>query len=456
MRYTEPDEPGSKQTAGSAADRLLEENLALKRQLQELQGTKSGAAHGRPAGVWKPSRITMACLILGAAVLLVIAFFAGYLPLRRQQQLIVNEAQQQEQALPRVDVIQVGRSTKDSELELPGSVQAIAEAPILARATGYIRQRAADLGDRVKPGQLLAEIDAPELDEQVRQAKAAVQQTHSTLDRAIANHEQGKADLEFARITSERWRKLFDRGVVSRQENDQYLSQYQSKAALVQALEKAIAVERSNIAAAEANLARLVEMQSFKQVKAPFDSVITQRNVDVGALVNAGGTLLFRIAQTGMLRVYVNVPQANAGMVKPGQPAALHVSNLPGRTFPGVVARTANALDPGSRTMLVEVHVPNPDGALMPGMYAEVELSSARVNPPLLIPSDSLIVRADGTRVALVKSDHTVHLQKVEVGRDYGDRLEVISGLQEGDTLIPNPGDTAREGLAVEPIAAAK
>ena len=172
--------------------------------------------------------------------------------------------------------------------------------------------------------------------------------------------------------------------------------------------------------------------------------------------MNAGGTLLFRIAQTSTVRTYVNVPQVNASSVRTGQPAQLRITNLPGRAFPGVVARTSNALDPANRTMLVEVHVPNPQGLLLPGMYAQVALSRSRANPPLLIPSDALVVRAEGTSVALVRADHTVHLQKIEVGRDYGDRLEIAAGLREGDTIIPNPGDLAREGLEVNPVRMAE
>jgi RND family efflux transporter MFP subunit len=389
---------------------------------------------------------------LGAIVVLVVAFFAGYVPLQKRNDLIRSEAQQQEQTLPRVDVIQVGRSSHNSELQLPGSVQAITEAPVLARATGYVQRRLVDIGDRVRAGQTLLEIEAPELEEQVRQAAASLQQGQAALDQALANQEQGKSDLEFARATAQRWSHLFTRGVVSQHENEQYNTQYQSRIASVKALDKAVAVQRGNIAAAEANLARLKEMQSYRMVKAPFDGAITLRNVDVGALVNAGSTLLFRIAQTGTVRIYVNVPQVNASFVRVGQPARLHVSNLRGRNFTGAVARTANSLDPASRTMLVEINVPNPDGALLPGMYAQLDLSGAGGEPPVLIPSDALISRADGTSVAMVRPDHTVHLQKIEVGRDYGDRMEVIGGLQEGDTIISNPGDFGREGLQVNPV----
>jgi RND family efflux transporter MFP subunit len=406
--------------------------------------------------VWNPSGATIWSIVFLAVVLLVVAFFAGYIPLQKRRALIASEAQQQEAALPRVEVVQVGRSSRTSELELPGNIQAITEAPLLARADGYLQRRMADIGDRVRSGQPLAEIEAPELDDQVHQAKANLQQARAALDQALANYTQGKSNMEFARVTAERWGRLIARGAVSKQENDQYQAQYQAQTANLQALDKAIAAQRSTVQAAEASLARLEKLQGYLVVKAPFDGVITLRNLDAGALVNAGNTLLFRIAQTGTLRTYVNVPQANAGSIRPGQTAHLSVSNLPGREFTGAVARTANALDPNSRTLLVEVQVPNADGALLPGMYAQVDLSSTRTNPPMLVPSEALIVRADGTGVALVRPDHTVHLQKIQIGRDYGDRLEVTGGLKEGDMIIPNPGDVAREGLKVDPVSSAQ
>jgi RND family efflux transporter MFP subunit len=391
-------------------------------------------------------------IVLGVAVLVVAAFLSGYIPRQKRIVLITNEAQQQAQALPRVEVVQVGRTSNQSGIQLPGSIQAMAEAPILARADGYIARRMVDIGDRVRAGQPVAEIDAPEADDQVLEARANLQQMKAALDKAAADLQQGKSELEFARITAERWRTLGAKGAVSRQENDRYQAEYQSKLASVQALDKATVVQRSNVAAAEAGLARLEKMRGYQVVRAPFDGVITLRNVDAGALVNSGSTLLFRIAQTATLRTYVNVPQTYANAVKPGQPAVLTVSNLPGRRFTGTVARSASALDPGSRTLLVEIRVPNADNMLLPGMYAQVELSSARTSPPLLVPSDALIVRADGAQVAVVRPDHTVHLQRIVVGRDYGDRLDVVGGLEEGQTIIANPGDVAREGVKVDPV----
>jgi RND family efflux transporter MFP subunit len=432
--------------AGNEEERFRSENRDLRRQLQELK------APALPVTLWRPSGITIWAIFLTACILTAVAFFAGYLPLQKRRTLVLNEAQEQERSLPRVEVIEVGRSSKSSELELPGSIQAIAEAPILARADGYIERRLVDIGDRVQAGQPLAQIEAPETDEQIRQAQAALQQAQAGVNQALANLKRGQADTELARVTAQRFASLAAKGVVSKQENDQYQAQHQALLAGVQSLQEAIAVARSNVAAAEASLARLDRIQSYRVVKAPFDGVITVRNVDAGALVNAGNTMLFRIAQTATLRTYVNVPQTHASGVRLGQSARVSVSNLPGRQFAGTVARTANALDPASRTLLVEIHVPNPAGALLPGMYARVDLMGARTNAPLLIPSEALIVRSEGTNVAVVRPDRSVHLQRIEVGRDYGDRLEVMTGLKEGDLIIPNPGDAAREGLKVEPV----
>jgi len=457
MRYIEPDQPESQELAAAeTAERLQREVDELKLQLREQQRLAGSPANGGSSGrLWHPSGLTIALIFVAATALIAGAFLAGYIPLTKRNVLLRSEAQQQEQALPRVEVIQVGRSQAKDELELPGNIQAITEAPILARAEGYLARRLVDIGDRVQAGQRLAEIAAPELDQQVTQAKASLQQAQAGLEQALANQEQGRANLELARVTSERWNTLASQGVVSRQDNDQYQANYRVQTANVQALEKAVTAQRSNIAAAEANLARLEELEGYRMVKAPFEGVITVRNVDVGALVNTGNTLLFRIAQTGTLRTYVNVPQSDATFVHTGQAARLRVSSFPARTFRGSVARTANALDPASRTLLVEVQVPNTDGALLPGMYAQVDLSDARTVAPLLVPSDALIVRAEGTLVAVVRPDHRVHLQKIEPGRDYGDRLEVLGGLQQGDTIIPNPGDLG-EGTEINPVQAAE
>jgi len=457
MRHTEPDQPEFQAVDETTEERLRRENEELKRQLQEHKRLAHGSPHTAAAGkVWHPSSITIWSITLGVTLLIAAAFLGGYIPLKKRESVILNQAREQEEALPRVDVMEVGRSTSKSDLELPGNIQAVTEAPILARADGYVKTRMVDIGDRVRSGQPLAEIEAPELDQQVLQARANLQQTTAALDQALANQRQGKANMELARVTADRWKTLAGKGVVSRQENDQYQAQYQAQVANLDSLEKAVAAARSNVAAAEANVSRLNEVQSYRVVKAPFDGIITLRNVDVGALVNAGNTLLYRVAQMNVLRTYVNVPQSNSDSIHVGQTAQLTVSNLPGRKFAGTVARTANSLDPNSRTMLVEVQVQNKDGVLLPGMYALVDLSSPRANPPVLLPGDALIVRADGTEVAVVRPDHTIHLQRIQVGRDYGDKLEIVSGLQPGDLVIANPSDTIHEGVKVDPVAQSK
>lgn len=450
MRYSDPDLTSAEVGRGTE-ESLRRENEELRRQVQQLRSA-SQVPVGVPTKLWRPSPLTLWALSLFVLVLLLVAFFAGYIPLLRRNRLITDEARNRERARPRVTVVTVGKSSHNSSLQLPGNIQAVTEAPILARADGYIKRRLVDIGDRVHAGDTLAVIEAPELDEQVRQAEATVRQAQAGVDQAKANLQQGRADLELARVTANRWAHLVTDGSVSVQENDQYQAQYKSKMAAVQSLEQALKGQEDGVAAAQANVARLENMKGYRIVVAPFDGVITLRNVDSGALVNSGSTLLFRIAQTNALRIYLNVPQTNASSVHRGDTASLSVSNLPGRSFTGAVARTADSLDPSSRTLLVEVHVPNPDGVLLPGMYAQVKLNSPRVNPPLLIPSDALIVSDAGTQVAVVEANHRVHLQSIAPGRDYGDQIEVMSGLNDGDSIIAHPGDVLREGTTVDPI----
>ena len=451
MHHPEPD-PQIRPTE-TVEGRLRRENWELQRQLEELKGPSSA---GAPRNLWRPSATAMWAIFLSVLVLFAVAFLAGYIPLERRHAVVLGEARQEQEALPRVEVVKVARSTRQSSLQLPGNIQPVTEAPILARADGYVEKRLVDIGDRVKTGQTLAEIDAPERADQVAQAKATVQQAQAALEQATANVQQGRTDMELARVMARRSSQLVARGAVAKQEDDQAQAQYNSKLAALESLEKAIEVQRANIASSQSNLGRLQKMQSYCTVQAPFDGVITLRNVDVGALVNSGSTLLYRIAQTGTLRTYINVPQTYADSIKAGQPAILTVSNLPGREFQGEVARNANALDPSSRTLLVEVRVANASNLLLPGMYAQVGFRSVRADPPLLVPTEAMIVRADGAQIAVVAPDHTVRLQKIEVGRDYGDRVEVLSGLREGDTIVSNPGDTVREGLKVDVVDASR
>ncbi len=446
----------------STEQQLRREIEELRRQLQAQHQSHPGA----PQEHWRPSGVTVTALLLGLAVLLVVAFFAGYLPLQRRDATVEAEAAQREKSLPRLEVLRIAREAAKSGITLPGTMQAITEAPLLARADGYIKKRIVDIGDHVRGGQTLAEIDAPELDQQIRQAEATIGQSQAAVDQATAAVGQaqadlakGKTNLELARVTAARYKTLTQEGVVSKQDNDQFQAQFAAQTANLQALEKAVTAQESNLnaakanlAASQANLARLQELHGYLTVKAPFDGVITQRNVDIGALVNTGSTVLFRMAQIGVLRTFVNVPQVSANAVHVGQPAQVMLTNFPGRTFHGSVARTSDSLDPSSRTMLTEVDVPNPDGSLFPGMYADVTLTSNSADPPLVVPAPALIVRSDGAQLAEVAPDGVIHLRKVTVGRDYGDRVEILQGIEDGATIVATPGDSAQEGVKIVPV----
>ena len=410
---------------------------------------RSEAAHSAPPPSG-PSRLILLAIALLLVVLVVAGFFAGYLPRRRRESVLAAETKIAVDTLPVVNVQIVRRAEAKSSLVLPGNIQAVMEAPVLARASGYIKRRYADIGDRVKEGQVLAEIEAPELNQQIRQAKATVDQANSTIEQAQAALQQGRSNENLARVTAQRWENLSKKGVVSRQEDDTYQAQWAAQQANVQALEKAVSAARNNAAAVEANVARLNDLLAYQTVRAPFAGVITLRNVDEGVLVNEGNTLLFRIAQTDRLRTYLNVPQSDAGSVRVGQQAVLVIPDLPGHGFPGAVTRTANALDLATRTLLVEVQVPNPAALLMPGMYAQVRFSTGRAEAAVIVPGDVLILGRQGPRVAVVAPDHRIHLRQIRIGQDLGSEIEVVSGLAAGEVVVANPSDAVRENALVE------
>ena len=427
--------------------RLRSEIEDLKRQLEE-QKKLAAAKHssGQPA---RPGGRTALTVLAMVGALALAGYYYGYRPRQRREMVLAAESTAGAQSLPAVTLAMVKRADTTASLVLPGNIQAVTEAPVLARATGYIRKRLADIGDHVAAGQVLAEIEAPELDQQIKQASASVAQADAAVQQAEAGLEQGRANEKLAHATALRFEPLFRKGVISRQDNETYQAQWAAQQASVQALEKAIAAAQSNGAAARANLDRLKQLLSYQTVRAPFAGVVTVRNIDEGVLVNEGSTLLYRVAQANPLRVYLSVPQGDADSVRVGQKARLTIPDMQGRTFPGVVARTANALDPTTRTLLVEVHAENTDGALMPGMYTQVDLSVPRKDPPLVIPGDTLVVRANGPQVAVVAGDGTVHYARLQLGRDFGDRLEVLGGLREGDQIVVNPSDAVQDGAKV-------
>jgi RND family efflux transporter MFP subunit len=447
-----PLETSLSRPAPDTEQQLRAEIERLKRQLERKHTQKAHSPLEHPP---RPKRGTIALLVAIAAVLFAVAFFTGYIPHHKRDLEVIAESNSQNEALPNASVVAVTRASGMGDLVLPGNIQAVTEAPIVARADGYVKRRYVDIGDRVTAGQLLAEVDAPDLDQQVRQAQAAVDQSQADLARASAALEQGKANESIAKVTATRWDNLVKRGAVSKQENDQYQAQYQAQAANVRALEQAVDAAKGNIAAMQANVGRMTEMQGYLKVRAPFAGVVTLRNVDVGTLINTGNTMLFRIAQTNPLRTYLNVPQSSASDIRVGQTATLATPELPERKFSGAVTRTSNAMDPSSRTLLVEVQVPNPEGKLLPGMYVDVDLHIPRRDPPLLLPSDTLLVRPEGTLVAALDSKDRVHFQPVVVGRDFGSQIEILSGLSNGQRVIANPNDAVQEGVQVHPVMVA-
>ena len=319
--------------------------------------------------------------------------------------------------------------TAGQTLSLPGTLQGFVQSPISARASGYLKRWTKDIGSRVEKGELLAEIETPEIDQQLSQAVAA--------------RAQAASGLELARSTADRWEALRKKDVVSQQELDERRS--------------AVAQATSNVAAADANVQRLKQTEGFKRVVAPFSGVITRRNVDVGDLIDAGsgggaGRALFLLAQTDPLRVYINVPQAYAQLVKAGQPVVVTQAELRGQTFKGQVARTAGSIDTTTRMMQVEVSLPNSDGALLPGAYVQVSLPLA-ASRTLSVPSNALLFRAEGTRIAVVDPQGRVNLRAVTLGRNYGENVEVIDGLEHTDRMVLNPSDSLAEGdvVAVAP-----
>lgn len=434
------------------------------------------------------SSLRRVTVVLGVLALGVAALFVfGYRQYLSRQHVVEAVAHKAQGTLPVVNVEQVRRAPATSDLVLPGNTTPVTEAYIYARASGYVKRRLVDIGDRVKEGQLLAEIDAPDLDQQVAQARASVAQAEKQLDQAKADLVDAQTKEELARVTWERYKVLVDHGAVSKQDGDQQQAAYRSSVAAVNSVEARIGSADQNVKASRANLDRLISMQDFEKVRAPFAGVITVRNFDIGALISGTGASLgqnpgggpttgtqggelFRVAQIGVLRVLVNVPENDTPSIRVGQPATVLVQAYPNRKFEGRITRNANSVDLNSRTMLTEVQVSNPAQLLLPGMFVQVRLENARAEPPLLIPGDSVISNAKGLQVATLQDlrpedakgrtypaeARRIHLQQIQAGRDYGQQMEVISGLQGWEYVVLNPGDETEEGAIVLPIAAPK
>lgn len=369
-------------------------------------------------GVW---------ILLLVVVALAVAIYAG-LHDRRGADAALKRATQAA-AVPTVAVTYPTASAPSDELVLPGTARAFTDAPIYARANGYLKKWYVDIGARVTQGQILAEIETPELDQQLRQARADL--------------ENARATMEMARTTADRWQTLLKRDAVSRQETDEKVSDYNAKRAVVD----------SN----SANVKRLEDLQSFQRITAPFDGVITARNTDLGALIDAGAGAqareLFRLASTSKLRVFVSVPQAYAQAARPGTPTAITLEENPGKVYRGTLARTSTALDPNARTMLSEVEMDNPTGEVLPGAYVVVRLRVGRETRGMTIPANTLLFRSEGLRVAVARNGRA-ELVEVTLGRDYGKSVEVVAGLQPTDAVILDPADSLVSGAPVRVRAA--
>jgi multidrug efflux pump subunit AcrA (membrane-fusion protein) len=412
-------------------------------------------------------------LALGVLVLMAVLFVAGYFPRIAREKGIRAEAHAEETNIPLVNVGKIKKSAPTSELLLPGSMIPVTEAYIFARSSGYVKKRYVDIGDRVKAGQLLADIDAPDLDQQVLQAQAALSQTRAALNQVRAALDQAKAQEHLTKVTLDRWTTLVAKGVLAKQEGDQKQADFDNATALVHVGEANIRAAQDNVTASEANVSRLQELQGYEKVKAPFAGIITSRSVDEGSFISASGagqgtpTLgstssagaagseLFREAQVGTLRILVNVPQAYAASIRVGMPATVTLQENSRRKYTGKVTRSSSSIDQNTRTLLTEVQVVNQDGSLMPGMYANIQFSGQRVDPPLLAPGDSLVTRSNGTQLAVVGPGNKIHYQMVQLGRDYGNEIEILSGLEGGESVVINPSDDVREGAEVR-LAAKK
>ena len=377
-----------------------------------MQPQQETERHGKSNSLFK-------FLILGVLVLVVLGAFTLF-QRRSQYQALAEETQTR--AIPTVAVIHPLAESSQEDLVLPSTLQAYVESPIYARTNGYLKNWYHDIGSRVAKGELLADIDTPEVDQQLYQARA-------DLNTAEAN-------ANLSKITATRYQDLIKTDGVSKQEVDNAVGDLEAKSATVKS--------------SEANVRRLEELESFKHVYAPFSGVITRRNIDIGTLINAGNggaqQELFTLAQTDPMRVYVSVPEMYAPSIHAGLGAHLELTQYPGQTFQGKVVRTAEAIDINSRTLLSEVDVPNKNAQLYPGGYAQVHLEIKVGASRVQVPVNALLFRAEGLRAVVVGPDHKVHLQQLVIGRDYGTALEVLQGLQPSDWIVLNPPDSIDEG----------
>jgi RND family efflux transporter MFP subunit len=395
----------------------------MTKQLETSVAIDQGPSDSVP---WRPASRSKGKLLLWflviPALLSCSAFLTAY---ARRTSNASLDATTKTLALQNVNVIHAELGSPTTDLTVPGTVQAFSESPIYARINGYVRAWNTDIGAHVSKGQLLAVIEAPEVDQELTHARAMLA--------------QAQANLQLATVTAARYRELIKSNSVSQQEVDNNNQNLNSQTA--------------NVQAASAEVGRLEQLQGFENIYAPFDGVITARKTEVGDLINAGnsglGTELFRISNITTMRVYVNVPEVYSEAIAPGVRSSMEVASLPNREFTGAVARTSHAIGMNSRTLLTEVDVPNPKGELFPGAYAQVHFQLSLKVAPLVLPGNAVLFQAQGPQVGVVNSQNRVALRRVTLGRDFGNRIEILSGISQPDAVIANPPDYLVDGMSV-------
>jgi membrane fusion protein, multidrug efflux system len=417
---------GSEQRSGAQEEHHARSAQAQRdEEIEEIQKrSKHQTVTVQRAPELPPASPRKALMIVGVLVL-VLVLAGGITLLGRVNHDRALAKETERETIPTVAVVKPLAEKPDEELVLPGSLLAYEESPIYARTNGYLIKWYRDIGSRVKQGELLAKIDTPEVDQE--------------LDQARATRQQVVAQLGLAKISADRWEALRKTDSVSAQEADQQTSGYKQA--------------QANLAAADANVRRLEQLEGFKDVYAPFDGVLTRRNVDPGALINAGagatGRELFDIARVDPLRVYTSVPQAYAPFIKVGEKTAITLQEFPGEKFVATIARTAEAIDTNTRTLLTEVDVPNKDGRLLPGSFGEVHFAVGNNVNKVTVPVNAMLFRAQGAQVAVVGPKNKIQLRSINIGRDYGTSLEILGGVSADDLIVINPPDSLENGQQV-------
>ena len=376
----------------------------------------------------------------GGFLLLIVLGVVFLLPKLHHRQELREEADTNS-GPPPVVVVKLKLGNPDSEMEIPGSVQAFAQTPVFARTSGYVKARYVDIGDHVHQGQLLALIEDPTTEQSLRQAQASLVQLKAQLLQAQAN-------AQLSTVNNDRWKQLYSQGVVAKTDADQRFADAGANDALVEAA-------KANIVAGEANVRNLEEQLSFSRVTAPFEGVILARNIDTGSLISSGSqsgvTQMFLLGQSNTVRVFTNVPQSAADSIRQARQTEVRFRELPGHSYTGIVARTSGSIDLATRTLLTEIDLKNADGRVLPGMYATVIFKVPTPQPPVMLPANALVVRTAGPQAVVLDGQNVAHFRAIVLGRDMGSETEVLSGLQQGDTVVLSPGDAVTEGTKVSP-----